>query len=61
MSAENSDDILQNADQLFDENKFQEAVEILKKHPVRFVSLVIFFGCQKECAFYTLRVEGDQV
>lgn len=43
MSAENSDDILQNADQLFDENKFQEAVEILKKHPVRFVFFSNFF------------------
>lgn len=36
MSSENADlqDLLQNADQLFDENKYQEAVDILKKHPV---------------------------
>lgn len=40
MSAENSEDLLQNADQLFDENKFQEAVDILKKHPV----IIIFFS-----------------
>lgn len=39
MSAESSDDLLQNADQLFDENKFQEAVDILRKHPVRFCTL----------------------
>lgn len=38
MSAESSDgqDLLQNADQLFDENKYQEAVDILKKHTVKF-------------------------
>lgn len=45
MSAENSDDVLQNADQLFDENKFQEAVEILKKHPVNFHSSIYTLAC----------------
>lgn len=43
MSAESSDSqhLLQNADQLFDENKFQEAVDILRKHPVNFVFLFL--------------------
>lgn len=37
MSADNTtelQDLLQNADQLFDENKYQEVVDILKKYPV---------------------------
>lgn len=36
MSAESTDlqDLLQHADQLFDENQYQEVVDILKKHPV---------------------------
>lgn len=36
MSADNTDiqDLLQNADQLFDENQYQEVIDILKKHPV---------------------------
>lgn len=36
MSADNVDlsDLLQNADQLFDENQYQEVIDILKKHPV---------------------------
>lgn len=37
MTAENSalDDLLQNADQLFDENQYQEALDVLKKYSVR--------------------------
>lgn len=36
MAAENTElqDLLQHADQLFDENQYQEVVDILKKHPV---------------------------
>lgn len=36
MSTEKTEfqDLLQHADQLFDENQFQEAADILKKHPV---------------------------
>lgn len=36
MSADKTDlqDLLQNADQLFDENQYQEVIDILKKHPV---------------------------
>lgn len=34
MSSGELQDLLQNADQLFDENKYQEAVDILKKFPV---------------------------
>lgn len=36
MSTESTDiqDLFQHADQLFDENQFQEAIDILKKHPV---------------------------
>lgn len=36
MSAEKTEfpDLLQHADRLFDEDQFQEAVDILKKHPV---------------------------
>lgn len=39
MSTETSDlqDLLQNADQLFDENQYQEVVDILKKYSVRWV------------------------
>nr|ACZ26275.1 hypothetical protein [Mayetiola destructor] len=35
MSADHSDiqDLLQNADQLFDENQYQEVIDVLKKHP----------------------------
>lgn len=45
MSAEYFDkqNLLQNADQLFDENKYQEAVNLLKKHPVK--SLVDCVNC----------------
>lgn len=36
MSTENTDlqDLLQHADQLFDENQYQEAIDILKNYPV---------------------------
>lgn len=37
MSTENNDLLLQNADQLFDENQYQEVIDILKKHPVSFI------------------------
>lgn len=36
MATESTDiqDLLQNADQLFDENQYQEAIDILKKYSV---------------------------
>lgn len=45
MSADNTDvqDLLQNADQLFDENQYQEVIDILKKHPVSTNQLSINF------------------
>lgn len=47
MSTESLDDLLQNADQLFDENKFHEVVDILKKHPVN-VGIFFFFDYSVE-------------
>lgn len=44
MSAVNLDlqDLLQNADQLFDENQYQEVIDILKKYPVSIYYIYIY-------------------
>ena len=48
-TAEN--DLLQNADQLFDENQYQEAYDVLKKFPVShsIVTLYSSFHTQVSC------------